>query len=105
INKYSALQLERQMEDYVLSSSGLGEKWHFSFYTYFPENFETEYYLLANKGFENGYLVPEMKTADYFLLIKNFIDDEDLEALMDALNAIPDVVVAREIAPDKLKSK
>ena len=66
---------------------------------------ETEYYLLANKGEENGYLIPEMKTSDYFLMIKNFIDDEDLANLVNSINNIPEVVVATEISAEKLRSK
>jgi hypothetical protein len=28
-----------------------------------------------------AYLIPEMKKADYFLMIKNYIDDNDLTTL------------------------
>lgn len=104
INKFSGLQLQKEKVHYIPSPVP-GERWAFSFYSYVPDLSETEYFLLSNKGEESGYLVPEMKNADYFLMIKNFIDEEDLELLIDAINTIPEVVMAIEIAPEKLKSK
>lgn len=76
----------------------------FSRYQYLTEQSGAEFYLLANKG-TNGYLIPEMKTADYFILIRNFIDEEDLENFISGLNKIPEVQVAAEVDAKKLKSK
>lgn len=104
INKHTGLNL-RKSEDYRLPAPQPGTMWAFSFYTSLSDLVETEYYFLSNKGEENGYLIPEMKNTDYFLLIKNFIDQEDLDSLLNALNAIPDVVVASEIPANKLRSK
>lgn len=50
-------------------------------------------------------MIPEMKNVDYFILIKNFIDQEDIDQLISGLNAIPEIVVAAEVDPAKLKSK
>src|SRR5690606_13683686 len=77
----------------------------FSRYADFDEATDTEYYLLANRGLDGGILVPEMRHSDYFLLIRNFIDDEDLAALLDHIMAIAEVVAASQISPQKLKSK
>ncbi len=76
----------------------------FSRYFYQIPNSDTEFYLLANKGSET-YLIPEMKQVDYFILIKNFIDQEDLNYIIDGLNKLQEVVVAAEVDPEKLKSK
>ncbi len=65
---------------------------------------ETDYYLLANKGTE-GFLIPEMKKVDFFILIRNYIDDDSLEYLISRINKIPEVLVATEVDPKKLKSK
>ena len=105
IDKHAGLKLHKQKHDHQIPGIEAGEYWFFSFYQYLPEEVETEYYLLSNRGTESGYLLPELKNSDYFLIIKNFIDDEDLGMLLDNLNAIPDVVVASEISLDKLKSK
>jgi len=78
---------------------------HFSRYADFSETSDTEFYLLANRGTAGGFLIPEMRHSDYFLLIRNFIDEEDLAAIENHITTIPEVVVASEISPQKLKSK
>lgn len=61
-------------------------------------------YFIANKGTE-GLLLPEMNKADYFLLIKNFFSEDDVNRLVYDLNKIPEIVVAVKIDPKKLKSR
>lgn len=80
------------------------ERSFFSFYTYNWEASETDFYFIGNKG-SDAYLIPEMKKADYFLMIKNYIDDTDLENLVSALNKIPEIVAAVKIDPKKIKSR
>lgn len=77
---------------------------YFSIYTYNWEASETDFFFIANKG-SDGYLIPEMKKADYFLMIKNYIDDADLEKIISALNRIPEIVAAVKIDPKKIKSR
>jgi hypothetical protein len=76
----------------------------FSFYTYHWEASETDFFFIANKGSE-GYLIPEMKKADFFLMIKNYIDEKDLESIVTGLNRIPEIVTAIKIDPKKIKSR
>ncbi|MDB4924159.1 MAG: IPExxxVDY family protein [Mucilaginibacter sp.] len=76
----------------------------FSLFMYNWEASETDFYFIANKG-SDGYLIPEMKKADYFLMIKNYIDDNDLDNLVSALNRIPEIVAAVKIDPKKIKSR
>lgn len=103
INKYTALDLEKanDHETWMSDSTSL----YFTKYFYINEDSGTEFYLIGNKGTESGYLLPELRGSDYFLIIKEFIDDEDLKNLHKSLNNIPDIVVATEIDPEKLKSK
>ena len=103
INKVTGLKLHK-MADYEIGMPPLGMA-SFSRYADVDEATETEYYVLANRGEEGGMLVPEMRHSDYFLLIRNFIDEEDLTELLDHIMAIADVVAASEISPQKLKSK
>ena len=63
-----------------------------------------DFYFIANKG-SDGYLIPEMKKADYFLLIKNYIDENDLDSLISNLNKITEIVTAIKIDPKKIKSR
>jgi hypothetical protein len=76
----------------------------FSLYHYNWETTETDFYFIANKG-TGGYLIPEMKKADFFLLIKNYIDEHDLDNLVSTLNKIPEIVAAVKIDPKKIKSR
>lgn len=76
----------------------------FSLYHYSWETTETDFYFIANKGSE-AYLVPEMKKADYFLMIRNYIDENDLDGVVSALNKIPEIVAAVKIDPKKIKSR
>ena len=76
----------------------------FSLYTYSWEDSETDFYFIGNKG-SDGYLIPEMKKADYFLMIKNYIDDNELDSVVAALNKIPEIVAAVKIDPKKIKSR
>ena len=104
INKYAGLDLAKVDDHEIWLSSSEGHR-YFSRYAALSEATETEYYLLANRSVEGGVLVPEMKHSDYFFLVRNFIDEEDLEALQEAVASIPEVVVASEISPQRLKSK
>ena len=80
------------------------ELFYFSRYFHRVPESETEFYILANRGTE-GFLVPEMKKVDFFLLIRNYIDRDDLRDIIGGLNKIPEVLVAAEVDPKKLKSK
>lgn len=76
----------------------------FSRYLYQTPETETDFYLLANKG-ENGYLIPEMKTVDYFIIIRNYISQDEAEQLIDGINKLQEVLAAIEVDPRRLKSK
>lgn len=76
----------------------------FSLFHYQWETTETDFYFIGNKG-SDGYLVPEIKSADYFLMIRNYIDDDDLENMISAINKIPEIVAAVKIDPKKIKSR
>jgi hypothetical protein len=103
INKYLNFNFLKStdLEVDILQGS---EPVFFSLYQYHWEASETDFYFIANKG-SDGYLVPEMRRADYFLMIKNYIDDDDLEKLATALNRIPEIVAAVKIDPKKIKSR
>jgi hypothetical protein len=76
----------------------------FSLFHYQWETTETDFYFIGNKG-SDGYLVPEIKSADYFLMIRNYIDDDDLDNLITTINRIPEIVAAVKIDPKKIKSR
>jgi hypothetical protein len=103
INKLTPLNLSKTDDHETWISEEA--PYYFPKYAYISPTEGTEFYLIANKGVDAGYLLPELRGSDYFLIIKEFIDDVDLKALYKALNQIPEVAVATEIDPQKLKSK
>ena len=103
INKYLNFNFSKSadLEVDILQGS---EPVFFSLYQYHWEASETDFYFIANKG-SDGYLIPEMKKADYFFMIKNYIDSDDLDKLLTTLNKIPEIVAAVKIDPKKIKSR
>lgn len=97
-----------ELDYHILHERGKDKKehtHHYQIYRYCNENFEYEFYLVNNKSLENSFLVPEAANFDYFMLIKHYIDDEDLDLLMDRIRGIPEVMLVKEIDPTALKSK
>ncbi|HLS93954.1 MAG TPA: IPExxxVDY family protein [Sphingobacterium sp.] len=80
-------------------------KHYFITYRYCEANFESEFYLINNRSLEGAILIPELPNFDYFLLIKHYIDQEDLRALLDGVKSISEVILAKELDPTSLKSK
>lgn len=103
INKVTGLDLHK-IDDHEIWQDAQ-QTFYFGRYNHEDMNNETSYYLLNNKGIEGGILIPEMKVTDFFLLVKNAIDEELLEWQIDQINNLKDVVVASEIDPHKLKSR
>ena len=103
VNKELHLDL-RRIDDLELIFNDLQEPYYFTHYQYTAPDTETAFNLLANKGSE-GFLIPEMKKVDFFLLIHNYIDSNELREVIGGLNRIPEVAVAAEVDPRKLKSK
>jgi hypothetical protein len=91
-------------EDLLLDTRINGAPLLFSLYRYSWETTETDFYFIGNKG-SDGYLVPEMREADYFIMIRNYIDDTDLENMISTLNKMPEIVAAVKIDPKKIKSR
>jgi RIO-like serine/threonine protein kinase len=76
----------------------------FTKFQYLNEHTENEYFILNNRNSE-GFLIPEMKKVDFFMVIHQFIDNEDLNNILIGLNKLSDIQVAAQIDPLKLKSR
>lgn len=103
INKYLNFDFAKDKDLEVDLLQGDGPA-YFSFYHYRPGEGETDFYFIANKG-SGGYLVPEMRKADYFLMIKNHIGNDEPDQLISTINKIPEIVAAVKIDPKKIKSR
>jgi len=75
-----------------------------SFYEFYDEPNQVELYLIANKG-GKGYLIPEQKTTDFFLLLKGSVADDRMNYFMAKINELSLVIAAFSINPENLKSK
>jgi hypothetical protein len=73
----------------------------FSRYTYISDD-GIEYDLLANRS-KKGYLVPNQKSINYFLVVKNDYWEQEKPDFMSKLRNIPDVLLAFEIDIANLK--
>ena len=76
----------------------------FSRYHFFVDEGEINYYLVNNRNSE-GFLIPEMNKVDFFIIIQQFIGKDELDFILSRLNKLPDIQVAAQINPLKLKSK
>jgi hypothetical protein len=103
INKYLHFNFIKTTDLEVDLNPG-PEPVYFSMYTDSWEASGTDFYFIANKG-SDAYLVPEMNKTDYFLMIKNYIDSNDMERIISGLNKIPEIVAAVKIDPKKIKSR
>lgn len=103
INKYLHFNFTRTT-DLAIELNQSPEPAYFSMYTDHWEASGTDFFFIANRG-NDGYLVPEMNKTDYFLMIKNYIDDEDLDSLITGLNRITEIMAAVKIDPKKIKSR
>ena len=73
----------------------------FSRYTYISDE-GIEYDLLANRS-KKGYLIPNQKNINYFLVVKNDYWEQEKLDFMSKLRNIPDVLLAFEIDIANLK--
>ena len=73
----------------------------FSRYNYISDE-GIEYDLLANRS-KKGYLVPNLKSINYFLVVKNDYWEQEKPDFMSKLRNIPDVLLAFEIDIANLK--
>jgi thioredoxin-related protein len=103
INKYLNFDFTKTADLEVDIIQGGGPV-YFSLYKYHWESSETDFYFIANKG-SDGYLVPEMRKVDYFIMIKNYIADDELDKMITDLNKIQEIVAAVKIDPKKIKSR
>ena len=77
-----------------------GDIW-FSRYTYITDE-GVEYDLLANRS-KKGYLVPNLKSINYFLVVKDDCWKHDRLDFMNKLRNTAEVLLAYEVNVDNLK--
>jgi hypothetical protein len=101
LNKLLEIDLVRD-NDLIINKQK--ENASFSFSLFIDDENHREYYLISNKG-DKGYLIPEQKTADFFVLIKGAIDETDEGELVDQIKELDIVLAAYGVEVSSLKSK
>ena len=96
-NINSSMQLDFEKKN----DHNIKEDLWFSRYTYISDD-GIEYDLLANRS-KKGYLVPNQKSINYFLVVKNDYWKQDKMDFMSKLRDIPDILLAFEIDLANLK--
>jgi len=104
INKHLSMDFKREKIDHEIYFNIDEEPLSFSKYHFFVEEGEVDYFLVSNRH-ADGFLVPEMNKVDFFMVIQQFITKEELNLILSRLNKLPDIQVAAQIDPYKLKSK
>ncbi len=103
INKKLSFNLERSENEIIIQERKGEEVLAFpAFYFLCPES-EILFELIANRN-EDGYLIPEMKQADYFLKFDDFYSDSVSELILE-LRKISMVNMAFQVDPENLRSK
>lgn len=75
-----------------------------SFYEFIDEDNHLEYFLISNKA-ENGYLIPEQKRVDFFLMAKGNISNNHTNDIICKINTLSLVLTSFSLDPTQLKSK
>ena len=81
-----------------------GEISPYSFYEFIDEDNYLEYFLISNLG-NSGYLIPEQKKVDFFLVIKGSTSNDQILDIICKINTLSLVLTSFNIDPNQLKSK
>ncbi len=103
VNKTLGLDLIKLDQEIIIRIVKGEDPISFSTYYYMDEDSEVEFELISNRH-EQGYLIPEMKTADYFLKISDYFP-EDIDELIRDLRKSNLVNMAFEVDINSLRSK
>jgi hypothetical protein len=103
VNRSLGLDLVKLEEEIILRQKNGVDQSTFSIYYYLDNENETEFELICNRH-EFGYLIPELKAADYFLKISEYFSGS-VDELIQILRKTNLINMAFEIDVDKLRSK
>jgi hypothetical protein len=103
VNRSLGLSLAKLDEKIMLRQKNGEDQSTFSIYYYLDNENETEFELICNRH-ELGYLIPELKTADYFLKISEYYSGS-IDELIQVLRKTNLINMVFEIDVDTLRSK
>ena len=95
INKFLQLNFEKKKDHSIKK-----ELW-FSRYTYICDD-DVKYTLLANRS-KKGYLIPDQKSVNFFLLIKNEYWQQEKTEFISRLRDVKDILLVFEVDTNLIK--
>lgn len=101
LNKILEIDLVRG-EDLDIDSKNT--KANYALYDYIDEENFIDYYLISNRS-NKGFLIPEHKSTDFFLLLKGASNDDIIENIINKISEIELVLTSFQIDVNSLKSK
>ena len=101
LNKILEIDLVRG-EDLDIDSKNT--KANYALYDYIDEENFIDYYLISNRS-NKGFLIPEHKSTDFFLLLKGASNDDIIENIINKISEIQLVLTSFQIDVNSLKSK
>lgn len=101
LNKILEIDLVRG-EDLDIDSKN--SKANYALYDYIDEENFIDYYLLSNRS-NKGFLIPEHKSTDFFLLLKGASNSDIIENIINKISEIQLVLTSFQIDVNTLKSK
>ena len=103
LNQRLSLTLQRDKKDYEIMKPKNRQTLGFALFRYEPED-KARFFLFANKT-TGGFLIPDLKKMDYFLLIKDYQNQVNAELLLQEIKSIPLVLGAYPLEPEQLRSR
>lgn len=101
INKETEINFERQ-DDLPVYDEKMKILKNYSFFNYNDSDKRTSYYLISNDH-ETGKMVEQYTQANFFLMVSENRNPEDLKSLMSKLRKIPSVTFVFEAVVNKIK--
>jgi hypothetical protein len=94
----------RKGKDIVIKDKKKTEADHFAVYEFQDEEMFTDFFIIVNRS-GTSLLVPEQKQADYLLLVRGNMSEEEKKKMIKDVKDVPGVLTAFDIEPESLKSK
>jgi hypothetical protein len=101
INENTDIEFKR-IDDYEIEIKNTQQQ--FSMFSFYVDSQDLSYYLINNRS-EYGYLIPEKKDVDYFLMVDGLVERSKKDSLISEIRQLSEVLSATEIIPTELSSR
>ncbi|MFI5148523.1 MAG: IPExxxVDY family protein [Bacteroidia bacterium] len=91
-------------EDLVINPRKAGTPEVYAVFEHFHDDNDSGFFLVSNRC-ETGFLIPEHKSFDYFLIVRGAYDSDYKENILKRVREIPFILAVHSINPATLKSR